>query len=78
MKNIFKLISNENDAWIAKCIGEPNGNPVSARIMNNFIAPFHTHESSDEMFIVLSGILFIDVNNETVELNSGESYTVDA
>ena len=78
MNSIFKILANKEDTWFTKNIGEPNGNPVNIRVMNNYIAPFHTHENSDEMFIVISGTLFIDMTKHNIELNEGESYTVSA
>jgi len=71
-------ISEINEPWFTENIGSPNGSPVSVRVMNDIEAEFHVHNNSDEMFIVLSGNLYIDTKDKTIELSSGESYTVKA
>lgn len=76
MKNIFRKIENAKEPWASFNIGTVNGSPVSARVMENVEAEFHTHEKSDEFFLVLSGTVFIDTDDETIELTEGQSYTV--
>lgn len=78
MSNFFETMSQSQDAWFSETIGEPNGNPVMIRVMNDVIAPFHTHETADEMFIVLSGTVFIDTASNTQTINAGQSHTVAA
>ncbi len=78
MKNFFKTIANNNKSWFSETIGEHNGSPVAVRVMNNFSAPFHTHETDDEMFIVLKGSVQIDTPEGTTIISSGQSYTVAA
>ncbi|MBV1914000.1 MAG: cupin domain-containing protein [Pseudomonadales bacterium] len=62
--------------WESEQIDSVNGNPVFRRIMQNFIADFHIHENSEEMFIVESGVLFIDFGDRSIRLTSGESFAV--
>lgn len=76
MKNIFEEISKAEGAWHSEQIGEINKNPVFVRVMQAFEAPFHIHKNSDEMFVVLDGELHIDMNNESICLKKGQSYTV--
>ena len=76
--NIFEEIKQSGDSWFSKIIGEPNGSPVAIRVMNNVTAPFHTHETTDEMFIVLSGKVFIDTDIGIQEFTSGQAHTVPA
>jgi len=78
MRNIFEVLSKKNDAWFSDVIGEPNDVPVAIRVMNNYTAPFHSHESGDEMFIVLSGTVFIDTLKSIITINAGETHTVPA
>jgi len=78
MINFFEILSQSQDAWFSETIGEPNGNPVIVRVMNDIIAPFHTHETADEMFIVLSGTVFIDTASNTKTINAGQSHIVAA
>ena len=44
------------------------------KIQGEFI--WHSHEDTDEVFIVIEGKMFIEFENETVELNEGEMYVV--
>lgn len=44
--------------------------------MENVEADFHTHDKSDEFFLVLSGRVYIDTEVESIELNEGQSHTV--
>ena len=76
MKNIFDINSQENERWLSESLGDINSNPVFVRIMREVGAPFHTHEKSDEMFIVLEGELHIDMREDSVVLKRGESFTV--
>ena len=76
MKNIFEEISKAESAWHSEQIGEINKNPAFVRVMQGIEAPFHIHKNSDEMFIVLEGELYIDMKNESICLNKGQSYTV--
>jgi len=78
MINFFETIAKYQGAWFSDVIGEPNGNPVIIRVMNDVIAPFHTHETADEMFIVLSGTVFIDTASNTKTLTAGQSHIVSA
>ena len=36
----------------------------------------HNHPDTDEAFIVLEGTMFIELENEIIELNEGEMYVV--
>ena len=76
MKNILSDLKNVDERWAAIGLGEVNGSPVSARVMENVEADLHTHEKADEFFLVLSGKVFIDTEYEAIELNEGQSHTV--
>ena len=78
MNSIFTRINDIQDAWFSEIIGEVNGNPISFRVMNSFAAQFHTHEHTDEMFIVLSGTMYIDTDEGTTKLDTGQAYTIKA
>jgi len=60
----------------SKKIAVINGNDVYEREMDNFQAEFHSHQQTQEMFFVLSGKLFIDLETDTIQLTAGQSYTV--
>ena len=37
---------------------------------------WHKHNEEDEFFFVVDGKLLLDLENETIELSSGQGYTV--
>jgi mannose-6-phosphate isomerase-like protein (cupin superfamily) len=45
-----------------------------AKIKNDFI--WHSHEDTDETFIVIEGKIYIEFEDETVELSEGEMIVV--
>ncbi|MEL0238902.1 MAG: cupin domain-containing protein, partial [Gammaproteobacteria bacterium] len=45
-----------------------------AKIKNDFI--WHSHEDTDETFIVIEGKIYIQFEDETVELSEGEMIVV--
>lgn len=78
MSSIFPQLNNAKGPFTAVPVGEVNGIPAFARVMEGFEGPRHIHETSDEMFIVLSGIVYLDFDSDSVTLQPGESYTVPA
>ena len=54
---------------------ELNDHVIRLSIMT---APFywHYHPNSDETFLVIEGSLYIDLDNETIELSPGQLFTV--
>ncbi len=76
MNNILSHLKRINEPWVSIGIGEVNGSPVSARVMDNVEANFHTHDNADEFFFVLSGRVFIDTEEGSIELNEGQYHTV--
>ena len=45
-----------------------------AKIKNDFI--WHSHEETDEAFIVIEGSMSIELENKTIKLNKGEMIIV--
>ena len=78
MKNIFSELSTFQDRFSSLVLEEVNGSPVSIRSMQGYEVPPHTHAQEDEMFLVLSGTLYVDVGNQTKELTKGQFYCVKA
>lgn len=78
MNTIFPKLGNAEGSFTAVPIGQVNGSPAFARVMENFEGPLHVHENSDEMFVVLSGVVYLDFESNSVKLEVGESYTVPA
>jgi mannose-6-phosphate isomerase-like protein (cupin superfamily) len=78
MKNLFEELSGASGKWHSEMIGEVDSNPVFVRVMQGCEAPFHVHAASDEMFIVLAGEMNIDLENDSIRLEKGQSFTVAA
>ncbi|MBN2615714.1 MAG: cupin domain-containing protein [Bacteroidales bacterium] len=57
--------------WTPKIVGELNNQFVKlAKLKGEFV--MHQHEQEDELFYVIEGKLFIELKDETLELNPGE------
>jgi mannose-6-phosphate isomerase-like protein (cupin superfamily) len=68
----FKLFS---DLWSPKKVGELNGQQVLlAKVKGEFV--FHKHEFEDELFLVIKGVLKIELRDKTITLKEGEFYIV--
>lgn len=68
----FKLFS---DLWTPKKVGELNGQQVLlAKVKGEFV--FHKHEFEDELFLVIKGVLEIELRDKTITLKEGEFYIV--
>lgn len=78
MTTVFPQLGDAKGQFTAVPIGQVNGIPAFARIMEGFEGPRHVHARCDEMFVVLSGIVYLDFESGSVTLKAGESYTVPA
>ena len=68
----FDLFS---DHWAPKVIAEMNDYQFKlVKIQGEFV--WHNHGDTDEVFIVLSGQMNIEFEDQTVTLNAGEMYVV--
>lgn len=69
--NINEKLSTFDDYWSPKIVGELNNQHVKlAKFKGEFVMHHHVHE--DELFYVISGQLFIEMEDQTLELNPGE------
>ena len=63
------------DHWSPKVIAEMNDYQFKlVKIEKDFI--WHQHDDTDEVFIVIEGKIFIEFEDETVEINEGEMIVV--
>jgi len=74
--DLDKLQAGVADAWKSFDIATVNGNAVRLRVMENRTASWHVHEDSDELFYVISGIIFMDTEHGVNEINSGQLFVV--
>jgi mannose-6-phosphate isomerase-like protein (cupin superfamily) len=61
--------------WSPKIIAEVDDNYIKVAKLKGTLT-WHTHETEDEMFLILKGQLKIEMKTETVILNPGEMYVV--
>ena len=64
-----------SDHWSPKVIAEMNDYQFKlVKIKDDFI--WHKHDDTDEVFIVIKGEIFIEFENETINLTDGEMIVV--
>jgi mannose-6-phosphate isomerase-like protein (cupin superfamily) len=69
--NIREKMSQFQDHWNPRIIGELNGQHVKAvKLKGEFV--WHHHDNEDELFLVISGRLRMEFRDKTVEVNEGE------
>ena len=69
--NLKKKLSTFSDHWNPKIVGELNGQHVKiAKLKGEFV--MHKHDKEDELFMVIKGVLFVEMDDEIVEVNEGE------
>ena len=73
--NFNDKLSKFSDNWSPKVIAEMNDYQFKlAKIHGEFV--WHNHPDTDEVFIVISGQMKIELENEVIELSAGEMYVV--
>ncbi len=61
--------------WTPHIVAELNGQYVKlAKLAGDFV--WHSHEDEDELFMVIKGILFIELEDRTVEIRPGQIFVV--
>ncbi|MBS1597938.1 MAG: cupin domain-containing protein [Bacteroidetes bacterium] len=73
--DIPKMVEETKDKWFNQTLTKVNESVVRVGIVEGEYH-WHKHDTEDEFFFVLSGKLFIDLENETIELNPHQGYTV--
>jgi len=69
--NLKDKFNKFEEHWSPKIIGECNGQLIKiAKVKGEFV--WHDHAHEDELFYVVKGTLFIDLEEKTMELNEGE------
>lgn len=66
------------NAWESFDLTTVNGNAVRLRVMQDVTANWHSHETSDELFYVISGTLHMDTERGTSEIRTGQLLLVPA
>lgn len=69
------LVEECRDTWFNQTLVEVNDSVVRLGIVEGEFH-WHHHEEDDEFFLVLSGRLFVDLLDETIELGPHQAVTV--
>ena len=73
--NLKQKFSKLLEYWSPRVISEMNDYQIKlVKIKGEFL--WHSHNDTDEVFIVLDGNMEIQINEELIKLNSGEMYVV--
>ena len=73
--NLREKLGLFSERWSPKIVGELNGQHVKlAKLEGEFV--WHRHESEDELFLVLRGVLAIHLRDRVVMLEEGEFFIV--
>ena len=73
--DLHKLIDSTKEKWINMNLTEVNDCIIRLGIVEGEFH-WHKHNEEDEFFFVVDGKLLLDLENETIELSSGQGYTV--
>ena len=73
--NIPQKLDSFSDHWAPRIVARYNDNEVRlVKVEGEFI--WHSHEDTDELFLVLDGTLEIELRDRTVTLGPGELFVV--
>ena len=73
--NLAEKLSGIQDYWDPHIAGELNGQHVKlAKVKGAFV--WHRHQNEDELFLVLKGVLRLELRDGTVTLRPGEFFIV--
>ncbi|MGH8051804.1 MAG: cupin domain-containing protein [Arenimonas sp.] len=70
-----KIASSLSELWSPRVIAEVDSVYVKVAKIHGVLG-WHSHENEDELFLVLSGHLCIEMEAESIELGEGELYVV--
>ena len=74
-RNVFEVAKDITDDWKNVVVSKINDHVVRLSVLQrNF--HWHSHSQSDEMFFVVQGKLFVDLEKKTVELHPGDMITI--
>lgn len=69
--NLEEKFGQFSDHWHPRIVGKLNGQEVKiAKLKGEFV--WHKHDEEDEMFLVISGNLKIELEDKTLVLEEGE------
>jgi mannose-6-phosphate isomerase-like protein (cupin superfamily) len=73
--NLDDKFASFSDHWAPRIVASYNGNDIRiVKIEGEFV--WHVHEDTDDFFLVLDGVLDIELRDRTVTLGPGELFVV--
>lgn len=76
--DVDSLEAGVNAPWKNFDLETMNGNVVNFREMQDTTANWHIHDASDEMFYVTPGTVFMDTEQRTRAIETGQLFVVPA
>lgn len=73
--DVDEMVEACKDKWFNQTLTKVNDSVVRLGIVEGEYH-WHQHENDDEFFFVLSGKLFVDFEDKTVELNPNQGVTI--
>ena len=73
--DVPSIVEDCQDPWFNQTLTKVNGSVVRIGIVEGEYH-WHRHEDDDEFFFVLSGKLYVDIEDETIELDPNQGVTV--
>ena len=73
--DIATIVDECNDKWFNQTLTKINDSVARIGIVEGEYH-WHSHENDDEFFFVLSGKLYIDLEDKTIELNPNQGVTI--
>jgi mannose-6-phosphate isomerase-like protein (cupin superfamily) len=73
--NLAEKLASFSDHWAPRIVARYNENEVRlVKVEGEFI--WHSHDDTDELFLVIEGELDIELRDRTVQLQAGELFVV--
>ena len=73
--NLIDKLASFSDHWAPRIVARYNDNEVRlVRVDGEFI--WHQHDDTDELFLVIEGVLEIELRDRLVTLGPGEMFVV--
>jgi mannose-6-phosphate isomerase-like protein (cupin superfamily) len=73
--DVARMVDECDQPWFNQTLTKVNGSVVRIGIVEGEYH-WHRHEDDDEFFFVLSGKLYVDIEDETIELDPNQGVTV--
>lgn len=73
--DLARIVDGCGEKWANFTLSRVNGSLVRLGIFEGEFH-WHKHDKEDEFFFVVSGEIYIDLEEETVRLKAGQGYTV--